>query len=91
LTPTARSAHCEAKACGYTWHLNTVPTFSMSKLSIAYQGPSAERRRALLVLLKAHPDAYFVEKDEGVFEVTTSKPFAELVAGTACWRPNSGV
>lgn len=58
----------------------------MSKFSLAYLGPAAERGPALVAMLKRHPEARFVEKDERLFEVVSAEDFAQSVREAALWH-----
>ncbi|MGA2549535.1 MAG: hypothetical protein ABSF50_05245 [Burkholderiaceae bacterium] len=58
----------------------------MSKFALTYTGPRKAARAKIVEVLVAFPKAMFVEKDDGLFEVTAESGFAQQVASHGDWR-----
>jgi hypothetical protein len=58
----------------------------MCKFSLSFLGPRTAARANVVPILKAFPKAMFIEKDEGLFEVTADSGFDQQVLGHGHWR-----
>jgi hypothetical protein len=58
----------------------------MSKFTLIYTGPESRRGRELCGMLTSHPDAKFVEKEPGIFEVTAETGFDQSIGAEEPWR-----